>query len=411
MRTRDTPTISTSDMDTIATAFPALQHLAISNMLMGRRHQLQLQPLSRLTGLRALSLASDALMPESILASLTCLKGLPRLELTLRWDPYWNACEAILPHLQHVSSLVSLSFGMDVYLTSETNQANCNFSCLWGLQQLTHLAFPGMTHYSGQNLGISVVHALAGCKRLASLELPDATLRRDWAEALAFATPQLAQLKVGGFYPKGDPMRGPCGWKELTLCVSSDLDCLVQLPPETLETLERLHLTDRSLSLYSSPDIVEAQISSLERSAAHLREALLRTARAEGGASRRALLLQLGGGLSAGPGIDPGQASRLIAALGPLGGVISALCLVESLFRLDRSSVETLAIALPRLRILDLTWRRWDRRPPDISDCAWPCFGRLPCLQALVLGDNGRGASAWRCPPCGCNSPGASRLS
>ena len=82
MRTRDTPTISTSDMDTIATAFPALQHLAISNMLMGRRHQLQLQPLSRLTGLRALSLASDALMPESILASLTCLKGLPRLELT-----------------------------------------------------------------------------------------------------------------------------------------------------------------------------------------------------------------------------------------------------------------------------------------------------------------------------------------
>ena len=374
--TLDTPTVSTNDMDTIATAFPALKCLAISNLLMAGGHKIHLKPLSRLTSLRALSIKSDAMLPDSLLSSLACLKGLARLELTL----IHNSIQAILPHLQHVSSLASLSFGLsNTILSGGLGGVISHLSCLSGQQHLTCLAFPKMRHNERKVLSVNDARGLTGCKQLASLLLPSTVLSGEVAELLASELPRLKLLAVHSL-AFHSPMVGPCGWKVLALRgLTQDLGSLLQLP---LGGPKHLRLQYRALSLDAVHTAgAEALISRLELSSARLAGLLKRAAQAEPSGP---FYLDLLGE----PIAEPGSATRLIAALGPLDGVILALQL-GSAFKLERGRLKELAAALPHLQVLDFRCR--NSRPPDISDCAWSCIGQLPRLQVLILGDAGGG--------------------
>ena len=349
-------------------------------MLMAGGHKIHLKPLSRLTRLRALSIKSDAMIPDSVLSSLACLKGLAWLELTL----ILNSIQAILPHLQHVSSLANLSFGLsNTILIGGLGGVISHLGCLSGLQHLTCLTFPRMRHNTSEILSINDARGLTGCKQLASLVLPSTVLSGEVAELLASELPRLQLLAVHSLACHS-PMVGPCVWKVLALRgLTQDLGSLMQLP---LEGPKHLRLQYRALSLDAVHTAgAEALISRLELCSARLAGLLLRAAQAEPPGQPPFYLELLGGPIS-----EAGHATRLIATLGPLDGVIRAL-LLGSAFKLERGRLRELAAAMPHLGILDLRCR--DSRPPDISDCAWSCIGQLPCLLALVLGDAGGG---WR---------------
>lgn len=199
--------LTTDVIEVVASSFPALKTLALSGMdeAVPGQPEVQLQPLSELTGLTDLSIAARQIFSASTLASLSSLKQLAGLKLELR-NGADDAFLRISPHL----------------------------SSLWGLRLLTQLSCIDISgsieEENDEPAYDSMVTTLVGCRQLASLCLPWAVLMNDAAaERLATELPQLTRLSVESLWP--NTTMPPCSWRVLTLCGEiQDFGCLLKLP-------------------------------------------------------------------------------------------------------------------------------------------------------------------------------------
>ena len=331
----------------VATAFPALRALALIDLdAASSQYGVQLHPLSQLTGLTYLRISSRHIFAGVTLDSISSLRQLASLELHLQYDATATVWQQSVV-LQCLSSLRSLQ-----HLT------HLSFTCARGAAWST-LLLQGLRN-------AAIISSLTSCNRLASLQLPWATLEVGAAESLASGLPQLTQLTVSEILPAA-PIP-PCSWRELHLHGPlQSLHDLIKLP---LSGLDGLHLAH--LKLAPQPDDgVEALILTLKQYARPL-------------AARLRGLSQMT--------LDCGwlrmvkaQLTSLLASVVTLGGTTLTNFELAGLpvrHLLEGSHVDQLAAGMPRLTQLSLLYR-------NLDSCAWPRLGALG-MHTLFLG-GGRG--------------------
>ena len=354
------PWITTEDVAVISGSFPALQSLALSGLdeAAPGSPEIQLQPLSQLTGLLDLSLASRQVFGGSTLASLSALKNLASLELQLVVvDDDLDRFRRVFPH----------------------------FSSLWGLSRLTHLScihidtdppYTGKVDFS-QVIDLTIHEeaydrifaTLAGCQQLTSLHLPWAELSGGAVERLAAGLPRLTRLSVRGLWPR--TQMPPCSWRELTLCGGCQmLTCaMFRLP---LEGLDRLSMAHLELAPMINTCYFDDYIGMVQQHGPLL------------AAKLQPVGNHPGVRLSFHSSMGSAQLVRLIASLAAFNGVVNALNLSFST-QLNGSHVRALTTALPKIAHLSVC-----EPIMLISNDAWASFGTLPSLTTFsVIIDDG----------------------
>ena len=330
----------------IATAFPALRTLALSELDGASRLQgEQLHPLSQLTGLRGLYLA----IPHG-------------------FDPF------SLDIMSSLWQLESLELGIKGYQFSDVF---AHLSSLGSLPHLTHLAVscPSTKGSMGGVDGLrypEAVEGLLACKQLTSLHIPRTNLTEGAAESLAAGLPHLTRLSVSQIGPTA-PMEAPCSWKELTMH-GRGLQCFEDLVKLPLAGIDTLHLDYLELATHSDDRSVEDHIHTLELYAPLV-------------ASKLRALPKLTLDCSGHP-MDSAQLTRLLTSIVTLGGSMLTDLVITGLpasILLQRSHMELLAAGLPRLTQLSLLHKSMLHRNLDLS--AWPCLGTMG-LHTLTLGDH-----------------------
>ena len=326
----------------VATAFPALRALALIDLdAASSQYGVQLHPLSQLTGLRYLCISSHHIFAGVTLDSISSLRQLASLELHLQYDATATVWQQPVV-LQCLSSLRSLQ-----HLT------HLSFTCARGAAWST-LLLQGLRN-------AAIISSLTSCNRLASLQLPWATLEVGAAESLASGLPRLTQLTVFGIRPAA-PMPA-CSWRELHLHGRlQDLHQLVKLPLSGLDSLHLAHLQLDPQALGG----VEPLIHTLEQYSQPLAARL-----------RGMLRITLDCGWLH---VGCAQLTCLLASIVTLGGAtVTDFELAGLPVRnlLQRSHLDLLATGLPRMTQLSLLHH-------NLASGAWPHLGALG-LQTLYL--------------------------
>ena len=346
-------------MTVIASSLPSLRSLALSGIdkAVPGWPEIQLQPLSQLTGLTDLSIATHRAFAAATLASLSMVKHLASLEIQL--GDVDGVFQHVIPHL----------------------------SSLWSLSHLTHLscirvdmAPPHIGGAQGNLHGVTVtvpafefgaigkmITTLSGCRQLTSLQLPWAIFGGSAAERLATELPLLTQLTANSILPSA-PMPS-CSWKELTLCGKSPQILsrheLFHLP---FEGLDRLHVTRLVLPPFCSLGDADIFVSMMERHGPLLASKLQAAANNDTSGVHLSFGYKLRSALDLLP--------RIIASLAALDGIVDSLRF-DIGSRLRGSHVQALATALPRLAHFSVC------EPGLIDDNAWASVGTLPSLKTF----------------------------
>ena len=329
--------ISTDDMTVVAAKLPSIQRLRLACMdvMPGLWHE----PLSRLARLHTLTIVAGLTLPDSFLSSLSRLERLSCLGIDLmeEIDDYLGR---VVQHLQHVSSLASLSLKGDF---NAGHLKLSTLSCLWGLQHLTRLSFilrNEGSYYS--EVDGEVIAGLVGCKLLTSLELPWGAFENGLVEQLAVELTRLTHLSVHSMRPLG-PMTASCSWKELTLnSLYQYLRDLLLLPVANIDRVFLKHeyymYETRATVFAPEADNFEAFLGLMELRAPQLATAMLR-------ANTRLLHLFDLQTLPRHALQERSAVLRLITALKPLGPFVESLTLPDSM----AGHVDQLAEAFPEL--------------------------------------------------------------
>ena len=427
------------DMILLARACPALKHLELLNLTTSS--QTLFQPLSRLPGLAAVRLIDVAWMADAaVLASLRHVTGLTSLEISAAAASHNRDLNLVLPHLEQLSGLCSLSLS----LTSESfcdllfdieyfydgvhldgQNVLGQFSSLWGLKQLTHLLWGCPCSSSGSSslsqdepdpyedfhfVEAAEISVLALCTQLVSLHLASAWVCEEAADLLMHM-PRLDKLVVRSFLRDRNmlvqPPVGTCNFKSLTLnsCGGPSIHAVTRLstseiPDLPLSDLEEILLCSGQLMMaiegcYDGDEDDEEEDANEVGDIYTLKNRIV--------SSVRDLAHRLGAGCS-----KQGESSRFSlvittnAALGrrytPNANLLWPWCALAGHLRsleihnfpVNSSLIEELAEALPALPELRL-------HAADITDCGWRHMGLLS-LDVLCIWGGRAGKKANAAP-------------
>lgn len=268
----------------MASACPALQCLELLKLTTSS--QSLFQPLSLLPGLATLRLVDVAWMADAaVLASLRHETGLTSLEISAPEASHNRDLNTVLPHLEQLSGLRSLSLSLAsesfccdlfyddafVYVGADLDGLDVlgQLSSLWGLTQLTHLFWgcpssgrgdrawrePGS--YEDFNFSeADDIFVLSNCTQLVSLHLACAWISCDAADLL-MDMPQLEMLAVHSFTPEMFMLipAGTCHFKSLALnscgpsCHTVTRLAMAEISDLPLSDLEEIILCSGKLKL------------------------------------------------------------------------------------------------------------------------------------------------------------------
>ena len=322
--------LTSGDISSMAMACPHLTTLQLSSCFCCGPLFAALRPLTALKNLHLKDISvpdEEAVRPSGVFMSLSQLAGLTSLLVSVYSVHIF--LDDILPHLNSLTSLASLSLGRLSWRDASDTGNNGDLLKHFGrdiLPRLTSLTFFPSTalRLSWQDLSIMAPFAT----QLTNLSLPWTLALDDRAIKLLAALPNLAKLSARALEPKEDLNMLPCSWTSLMLrgCPSPQL--LLRLPLRGVKSLSFSFWTLRVTS--SEAALVREAAELLGPRWNHIRNMCIQ---------RKGLLHQ--------------SCDAILEALAPLGGGIMTDLRLQG-WNVGSTTAACLAASLPGLTALCL---------------------------------------------------------